>query len=725
MKEIFFEPQIRGSPREGYNAAPLSVTILEKSRRTEFRAMKKMSVVLMLIPAFLATPARAQSKLDNAIKKAYEKVEDGKPEDAVKELTKAVKEAGAPAYVALGELHERLGNLDEAAAAYQQAVDAATPAYRSDALARLSTFTLRNGTGREALRIANMAVDAGESATSLAARARAQVRSEDAPGALESADKAVGLDPSNALAQTARGEALFAMGDNTKAEGALRKAVQLAPDSPLAYSRLARVLIALDRATEAVAAARKSTELDQSFGEGFGILGGALIAENLNNWGEAISQAQQGAFLDPTNPIVLTIVGRIFEANGQTDQAVSSFRKALEADSGFAPARLALIKGELARGNRDAAIAEAKKAAADMPSSPEIQYLLGVEAARQDDYMAALGYLERAIKGMPGSADAWALLGRAYQFNTRPDDAAEAYGKAVELAPQNFNYRTTYGLLLGINGDLEGGLAQLKRVVETPGYEKADAWANLGWTYRKMNKPQESIAAYRKALQIDPKLAQAHLGLGWAYQQTEAFDEAIASYQKAASEDSTVAGDAYIGMSWSYIYKSDAEKAKTAQQQAVAAVPSRNDSRLGEYITKLEQGLLLRKEELERLREEQQKEAQRQQEYVAAANAVRSRNPARRIQGARELAQYGGPEVVDDLIYLMQADDNWDVRIAATKALGSLGRAARKAIPNIKGVLAQPEYEAPINATPEQLDNQMKDFDYRKALRDALARIQQ
>jgi tetratricopeptide (TPR) repeat protein len=684
--------------------------------------MKKISIALVLVPALVAAPAWAQSKLDKSIEKAYEKLEKGKPDDAVKELSKAAEDEGGPGYVALAELHEHMGQLDEAGAAYQQAVDVASPGFKSEALSLLSRFTLRKGTGREALRIANMAVEAAETATSLAARARAQVRSEDGPGALETADKAVALDATNAMAHVARAEALFAMGQNEEAETAIRKAVQLAPKSALAYSRLARILIALDRAPEAVTAARKATELDSHFGEGFAILGGALIAENLNNWGEAIAQAQQGAFLDPTNPIVLTIVGRIFEANGQADQAVASYRKALDADNGFAPARLALIKTELARGNREAAIAEAKKAAADMPTSPEIQYLLGEIAARQQDYKAALGYLERAMEGMPGNADGWALLGHTFNANGRPSDAAEAYGRAVELAPQNYKYRTTYGLLLGMNGDLDEGLAELKKVVETPGYKEADAWANLGWTYRKMNNPQESIAAYKKALAIDPKLAQAYLGLGWAYQQTEAFDEAIASYQRAAAEDPALAGDAYTGMSWSYIYKSDAVKAKEAMNKAIAS--GRTDPRLGEYIAKLEQGLLLRKEEMARLREEQQKEAERARQYVAAANAVRSRNPALRIQGARQLAAYGGPEGVDDLIYLMQADDNYDVRIAAAKALGSLGRSARKAIPNIKGLLAQPEYEPPTIATPEQLDMAMKDGDYRQAMRAALARIE-
>ncbi len=686
--------------------------------------MKKIPIVLLIL-GLVATPVWAQSKLDKAIKKAYEKVADGKPDDAVKELTKATKDGGAPAYVALGQLHERLGQLDEASAAYIQARGVATPAYKPEALAILTHFTLRRGTAREALLIANTAVQAGETAATLAARARAQVRSEDAPGALETADKAVALDGRNAMAHLARGEALFGLGQNADAEGALKTAVQLAPKSALVHSRLARVLVALARPPEAVAAGRKATELDENFGEGLAILGGALIAENLNNWGEAIAQAQQGAFLDPRNPIVQTGVGRIFAANGQYDQAVASYRRALEADSGFAPARLALIKSELNRGNRDAAMAEAKKAAADMPTSPEIQLLLGEVAVRENDYAAALGYLERAIKGMPGSADAWALLGRAYQFSRRVDDAAGAYGRAVSLAPQNFSYRSTFGLLLGMTGDLGKAVAELQKVVNTPGYKEEAAWVNLGWVYRNMNKPQESIAAYKKGLQINPKQEQAALGLGWAYSYTQEYDQAIAAYKHAIQINPKVAGDAYTGISWCYFFKREVEPAKEFLAKAQEA--GRKDTRLAESVAKLEEayktGKLLTEEQLAKVRDQQKDAAANQQKLDAASNAVKSGNPGVRARGARDLAALAGSGAVDALVYMLQTDDNYDVRIAATKALGSLGRGARKAVPNLQGLLAQPPYEAPINATSEQLDNQMKDFDYRKALQSALNRI--
>jgi tetratricopeptide (TPR) repeat protein len=253
------------------------------------------------------------------------------------------------------------------------------------------------------------------------------------------------------------------------------------------------------------------------------------------------------------------------------------------------------------------------------------------------------------------------------------------------------------------------------------GYKKADAWVNLGWVYRNMNKPEESIAAYRKALQIDPKQEQASLGLGWAYQQTKAYDQAIAAYQQAVQTNPDLAGNAYTGVSWCYFFKQDLARAK--EFQAKAEQGGGKDSRLGEWIAKLEQGLIKSQAEVEALNAERQKEYERQQKLAAAANAVRSRNPARRAQGARDLGRFGGKDFVDELIYLMQTDQNYDVRIAATRALGSLGRAARKAIPNIEGMLAQPPYDPPLVATEEQLEMQMKDGDYRKAMRDALRRI--
>jgi len=677
--------------------------------------------------ALLASVTHAQSKLDQAVAKALEQVQKGKPEDAVKTMTKAAAEAGAEGQVALARLHERLGNLDEAQAAYGQAKATASGPGRSDVLAAVANFTLRRGSGKDALVIAAEAVSASPTANALAAQARALVRSEDGPSALVAADKAVAAGASNAMAHLARGEALTALGRNAEAEQALKRAVELDPKSALAYSRLARTQVAQGgRVADAIASARHATELDDKLGEGFAILGVSILADNPKNWSDAIAQAQQGAFLDPGNPLVQTGVGKIFEANGQFEQAAGAYRKALHTDAGFAPGRLALIQAELNRGNREAALAEAKKAATDMPTSPEIQMLIGEMAVRKGDYAEALGALERATKGLPGNPDGWALLGRAYHFNRRYDEAADAYKKAVSLTPLNVGYRTTLGLVLGQAGELEEGLAELQKVTSTPGYKDAAGWVNLGWIYRNMNRADESIAAYRRGLELDPKQEQAALGLGWAYSYTKNYDQAIAAYNQAIQIDpKEAAADANIGIAWSYFFKRDMAQARSYADKAATA--GRSVAQLKENIDRVEKALAagqrFSEEELDKARAEQQAYEERAKRLETANNAVRSRNAATRARAARDLASVAGPDAVPSLVFLMQSDANYDVRIAAANALGALGPAARSALPNIDGMLRQPPYEPPINATSEQLDAQMKDGDYKRALRDARARI--
>ncbi|HXY38724.1 MAG TPA: tetratricopeptide repeat protein, partial [Vicinamibacteria bacterium] len=279
--------------------------------------MKECLAALLALGVVAAPALAQQSKLDQAIAKADDQVQKGKPDDAVKTLTKAASEcACAEGQAALGRLQERLGNLDAAASAYQAA--AAAGQSNPDVLAAVVNFTLHHGKAGDALETAKKAVAAGQTPASLAALARAQARYGDGPGALATADKAVAAGANNAMAHVARAEALLALRRPQDAEAEARKATELDPKSPLAYARLALALIQLKRPQDAVAAGKHATELADKFGEGFAAEGLAMIAAApQKNWSDAIAQAQQGAFLDPDDPTVLWAVGQIFEANGQ------------------------------------------------------------------------------------------------------------------------------------------------------------------------------------------------------------------------------------------------------------------------------------------------------------------------------------------------------------------------------------------------------------------------
>jgi len=255
---------------------------------------------------------------------------------------------------------------------------------------------------------------------------------------------------------------------------------------------------------------------------------------------------------------------------------------------------------------------------------------------------------------------------------------------------------------------------------------KPEIYTDYGFALARLGKPQDALAAYQKALELDPKQEQAALGLGWAYQYTKEYDKAIAAYTQAIQIDPKEASaDANLGIAWCYFFKRQLPEARAAMDKAAAA--GRSVAQLKENVDKLEkamrEGQILTEEQMARAQAEQQAYEDRVKKIEAADNAARSRNATTRARAAKDLASLAGPSAVPTLIFLMQSDPNYDVRISACQAIGSLGPAARQALPNIDGVLRQPAYEPPINATAEQLEAQMKDGDYRRALRDAKARI--
>jgi tetratricopeptide (TPR) repeat protein len=694
--------------------------------------MKRLLTSLVVL-AVIAGPARAQNnKLEQAVAKAEEQLQKGKPDDALKTLGKAVEGSpSAEGYLALSRLQQRLGNADEAATALGKAKElaaSAPPATKSEVLAGAASMALLTGSGKDALAAAKEAVAASPTPAAQAALVRAQARAESAPAALKTAEEALAKSANNALLLEAHGEALSAMGRIDDAIAAYRKALEADPKLTLAHTRLAFELARQNKGAEAVAEARKATEADPKSGEAFAMLGLALLAQNPKDWNTAIAEAQQGAFLMPKSPVVQVAVGRIFEANGQYDQASAAYGKALESDPGFGAARLSLLQSDVARGKVGGTVADLKKLAETMPGSGEAQQLVGEHLLRKGETTEAIPVLEKATQLTPGSGTAWALLGRAYQFNRRFEDAVNAFKKAVELNPGNVQYRTDLGLFMGIAGQYDAGVAELKKVVATPGYKDAAGWVNLGWIYRNMKPPKtaDSIAAYKKALELDPKEEQSALGLGWAYSYTKSWDESIAAFNKAIQIEPKLAGEAQNGIAWAYFFKKDLPAAEAAQQKAVEG--GRSDARLKENIERVKKaiadGKAFSEDEMRKAEEEREKERETYAKYEQANNLVRSKNALQRVSGVRSLCSLAGADCVSTAVFMMQNDPDYGAREQAAIAIGNLGPAAKAAIPNLKACMVQPKYDAPINATAEQLDASMKQGDLIRACRDALGKVQ-
>jgi tetratricopeptide (TPR) repeat protein len=87
----------------------------------------------------------------------------------------------------------------------------------------------------------------------------------------------------------------------------------------------------------------------------------------------------------------------------------------------------------------------------------------------------------------------------------------------VAADPANNLYRTNLGAALIEAKQADRAVAELTKVVETPGYNKAEAWVYLGQAHIAAKRYKEGLAALDKAAAIAPNNAQVEALMGWAY----------------------------------------------------------------------------------------------------------------------------------------------------------------------------------------------------------------
>ncbi len=676
-------------------------------------------LVALLLLAALAAPASAyrDAKLQEAVAKAAEQAARGNPTDGVRILQKvAASLKTGEAYVALARLQQRLGASEEAAAAFKSARELAGG--DPEVLTAVAGFVLSTGPAKEALPLAESAVSRSSGCQALATLARVLVRANDLERTKATLEKAFG-GPGCALAHEAQGDLLSATGQAAEAVAAYRKALELDPGLLEARVGLVFALVAAGQGGEALAEARRAEKDAPASPEVLAAKGLATMAGGqAASWGEAIAAAQRAAAANPQSPTIRLAVGRIFEAQPDPERALAAYKKALEIDPSFLPARLSSVRLEVTLGDTAAAGREAKVLAEEVPWSGEARFLHARELLRAKDVAGALPMLEKAIRMAPANAEAHALLGAAAFLAGDADRAVTEYKKAIELQPSNVAWRADYGYFLARGGETEAGLAELKKVVETPGYRDAAGWTNLGWTYRSCKPPrtEEAVTAYKTALEIDPKQEQAALGLGWAYMMASRFDESIKAYDQALQVEPKVAGEAHDGIAWDHYFKGDTAKARESLGRAKAA--GRDDPLLVQSIARVEK----RRDVDRRTRERERHDALKAFRCYGMIGDVRSKSAGVRAGALRALAGSDCPGVVEALQYALATDEVHEVKVAAANALGGLGPAAKAAVPYLKPFTR--ECDIHVNATPELIVQEERCQKLRGAAARALDKIQ-
>jgi tetratricopeptide (TPR) repeat protein len=429
---------------------------------------------------------------------------------------------------------------------------------------------------------------------------------------------------------------------------------------------LALALAAQGRAAAALEAARGAARADPHAADAQAALGLATLAQDTADpKGEAIAAVQQASFHEPKSPWAKLALGRVFESRGQLEPATTAYGDAAALDPSWPAPRVATLGVRSRQGDVAGALDGLRALPAELRTTGEAQLLLGRLLVQTEEWAGALGALDRAVASLPGLAEAHALRGDAAYNAGELGLAVEAYGRALERNPGNPAYRSSHALYLSHDGRREEALSALLEVTAEPEGQTPEAFTTLGGIYRTLEPPRvaEAVAAYEKALKLDPKNGQAALGVARSHRAGRQWARAVAAYERVSSAFPRIAGEALVGAAWCYYLSGDDSRARF--YTGLAARAGADVGPIRRAFSRPARG------------------AVDEGDRAELVEGLRSKNAGSQARAVKGLLALGRPAVPSLVAALQRAGTSLAARELIVEGLGGLGPAARDALPQL------------------------------------------
>jgi len=218
-----------------------------------------------------------------------------------------------------------------------------------------------------------------------------------------------------------------------------------------------------------------------------GFSAGVLLILGLVSWQRAwVYENQETLWTDtlaknPNCSAGYNNLGLAFSQNGQIDDALAQFQKALAINPGF----------DKAQNNMGTALAQ---------------------KGRVDEAMV---YFQKAVEINPQYAEAHGNLGKVFLQKGKLDEAIVEYQRALEINPIYADAHNSLGDIFFKRGQLDEAKAEFQRALEiNPNH--AEAHYNLGSALFLKGQIEEAIAQYKEALRLRPDFSEAQKNLAKA-----------------------------------------------------------------------------------------------------------------------------------------------------------------------------------------------------------------
>jgi tetratricopeptide (TPR) repeat protein len=282
--------------------------------------------------------------------------------------------------------------------------------------------------------------------------------------AIEMIGRAIAIDPKQAPYHSNLGISFRHQNRLDDAVACFRAAVDLTPDDPKSHNNLGIALKNQGRPDEAIICYRRALDLKPDYNE---------ARDNLND-----ALRQRPADRTPDDARTHFNRGSALRAQGRTDEAIASYRRALQL----------------------------------RPDIPEAHNNLGNALQEQGRLDEAAACYRRAIDLRPRFAEADNNLGTVLQKQGQLEEAEARYRRAIDIKRNYPEAHNNLATVLREQGRLEEAVVHCRTAI---GFDPdfGEAHNTLGTTLQELARLDEAVACFRRTVDLRPDYPEAHRNL--------------------------------------------------------------------------------------------------------------------------------------------------------------------------------------------------------------------
>jgi tetratricopeptide (TPR) repeat protein len=442
------------------------------------------------------------------------------------------------AFLTVGDLYYRVGEMDEAVRQYREGI-AADPKKKAQYQKRIIEVLMRQDKPRDADEVATAILkDNPNDSDARSLKAGFLLERGEVARAITELQAIVTRSPENPVFRLQLGKAHAARGEAEQARQQFTKAVELRPDYLPAHLSLAELQLVKREFESVLKTVQAIRARDKDNVRARLLESAALMSQEKLADSRALLTDMAARY--PTSPDVQFQLGTLGLAERKFHDAEASFRRSFQLEPSNVRGLLGLVETALAQGKPDEAIrllqAEAEKA----PTRADLKIALGNVSVRTGRYDMGVAEFQKALslldKSSKSASDVYLRIGETYRRKGDHGAAVTYLQKAREIDPVNPVILTNLGLTLD---------AAVRRPEARQVYEaalkidptNAVVLNNLAFLLAQTGTDlDQALTLAQRAKQLLPTVAEVSDTLGWIYLKKNLSDHAISIFREIVAK---------------------------------------------------------------------------------------------------------------------------------------------------------------------------------------------